>query len=123
MTPETMTVTAAPPAMVADDPAVVTTKVLLQLGCCETDAAGTALTVAVRAGAIPETKKPTGYDIVIELPPANAPPGVVVNANVAVALVLPVVRSDTVNAVNATWLPMEPAKSPNDATVSALVAT
>lgn len=58
-----------------------------------------------------------------QLPPANAPPGVVVNANVAAALVLPVVRSDTVNAVNATWLPMEPAKSPTDATVSALVAT
>jgi len=86
------------------------------------EAAETPLIVAVGAGATPETKKPTGYHNVIELPPTNAPPGEVVNPNVAAAA-WPAARFETVNDVGVTWLPIEPAESPTDATVSALVAT
>ena len=40
-------------------------------------------------------KKPNGYDSVMVLPIASAPPKVVVNENVAAAAAFPATRSDT----------------------------
>ena len=54
-------------------------------------------------------KKPGGYDSVILLPAASAPPAVVVNENVAAAPVLPATRSlpETTNAVGQTELVLQ----------------
>ena len=54
-------------------------------------------------------KKPDGYDSVILLPAARAPPAVVVNENVAAAPVLPATRSlpTTTNDVEQTELVLQ----------------
>jgi hypothetical protein len=70
-------------------------------------------------------KKPEGYESVILLPAASAPPAVVVNENVAAAPVLPVTRSlpETANDVEQTELALHicPDDMPTDAMESALV--
>ena len=45
------------------------------------------------AGGLLNAKKPVGYDSVMLLPAASAPPAVVVNENVTLATVLPGMRS------------------------------
>jgi len=122
VTPVIVTVTVV---LTAIDAVVVITKELLPLGCWATDAAPTLLTIAVGGVASAETKNPAGYISVMELPGARAPPAVVANANVTIAAAFPTVRSDAdiVKEFRVTWLPMEPAEKPAEATVSALVAT
>ncbi len=70
-------------------------------------------------------KKPNGYESVILLPAASAPPAVVVNENVAAALVLPTTRSlpETANDVEQTELELQicPDDMPKDTIESALV--
>ncbi len=68
-------------------------------------------------------KKPDGYDSVILLPAASAPPAVVVNENVAAAPVFPATRSPLAipNDAPVTCPPIAPDAIPTDAMKSALV--
>ena len=68
-------------------------------------------------------KKPVGYDSVMKLPAASAPPAVVVNENVAAAPVLPATRSLLAipNDAPVTCPLISPQAIPGDEVKSALV--
>ena len=85
--PVTMTVTAVLAATVWE--ALVMTNRLL-----EAKATVPPSTPPIDTAGVPELKKKLGgYVSVIQLPPASAPPAVVLNANVAAAAVFPATRS------------------------------
>ena len=118
--PITVTVTAVLPAIVVP-PVVMTME--MEPGACGVRVALAVESVAVGAG--DKAKKPEGYESVILLPAASAPPTAVVNEIVAAALVLPATRSlpETSNDVEQTELALQicPDDMPTDVMESALV--
>ena len=119
--PVSVTVTAVLAASVA--PAVVMTMEVAPGRLMGVKLALPADTVPVGVALV--AKKPVGYDSVMLLPAASAPPAVVVNENVAATPVLPATRSPLAiaNEKPVTRPPMTPDAAPADGTVSASVCT